>query len=255
MTASIAALFRHPIKGFTPEKLDRATLRPGEAFPCDRRFAVEDGPCGFNPAAPAFIPKQRFAVLAKIAQVAKARTAYDEESGVLRATAPRAPAFEGSLDDAAGKTAFAGWLSDLLGEAASGQLRVIDGEGHRFLDHPQGHVSIINLASVRDFEARLGRPVDPLRFRANLYVEGWPPWAENSWIGRDLRLGQARATVFKTITRCAAPGVDPTTAERDLDVTGELHRLYGHVLCGVYVQVTEGGTIAVGDVAEISPLQ
>ena len=252
MTASIAALFRHPIKGFTPEKLDLATLRPGEAFPGDRLFAVEDGPCGFDPAAPAFVPKQRFAVLAKIAQVAKARTAYDEESGVLRATAADAPAFEARLDEAAGKTAFAGWLADLLGEAASGQLRVIDGEGHRFLDHPLGHVSVINLASVRDLEARIGRPLDPLRFRANLYVEGWPAWAENGWTGRELRLGEARARVFKPITRCAAPGVDPETAERDIDVTAALHRLYGHLLCGIYVQVTQGGTIAQGDVAEVS---
>jgi len=69
------------------------------------------------------------------------------------------------------------WLAALLGEAAVGPLRVIDGAGHRFLDHPLGHISVINLASLRDLEARLGRPVDPLRFRANLYVEGWPAWA------------------------------------------------------------------------------
>ncbi|HWA62367.1 MAG TPA: MOSC domain-containing protein [Caulobacteraceae bacterium] len=251
MTAAIAALFRHPIKGFTPEKLDRAELVPGGAFPGDRLYAVEDGPSGFDAAAPGFIPKQRFTVLAKIAEVARARTRYDDATGVLTANAEGQPDFRGDLTEEAGRTAFAAWLAGLLGEAATGPLRVLDGVGHRFLDHPLGHVSIINLASIRDLEQRLGRPVDPLRFRANLYVEGWPAWAENGWEGRTVRLGTAEATVFKTIVRCAAPGVDPATAIRDMDIPAELHRLYGHVLCGVYIQVTRPGTIAEGDPIEV----
>jgi hypothetical protein len=251
MTGSIAALFRHPIKGFTPQKVSAALLRAGEAFPGDRLFAVEDGPSGFDPANPGFIPKQRFAVLAKIAEVARAHTDYDEASGALTATAPGAPAFAGDLSRPVAQAAFAEWLTALLGDAASGPLRVVAGGGHRFLDHPLGHVSIINLASVRDFAARLGRPVDPLRFRANLYVEGWPAWAENDWTGRDLTLGAARARVFKPITRCTAPDVDPATAARDIETTARLHEFYGHLLCGIYVQVTEDGRIAEGDEAEL----
>ena len=254
MTTAIAALFRHPIKGFTPQELDSARLVAGEAFPGDRLFAVEDGPCGFDPAAPTFIPKGRFAVLAKIARVARARTRYDEETGVLRASAAGAADFEGRLTDEAGRTAFANWLTALLADAATGPLRVVDGAGHRFLDHPKGHISIVNLASVRDLEARLGRPLDPLRFRANLYVEGWPAWAENAWADQEMVLGQARARVFQPITRCAAPGVDPVTAERDIDVTGALHRLYGHMWCGIYARVTAGGVVAQGDMARIARL-
>jgi uncharacterized protein YcbX len=247
MTGVISALFRHPIKGFTPEPVERAALTAGGAFPADRLYAVEDGPSGFDPAAPGFIPKQKFAVLAKIAEVAKARTAFDETTGVLTATAEGLPQFRGDLSQADGKTAFAEWLNALLGDAATGPLRVIDGLGHRFLDHPLGHVSIINLASVRDLAQKLGRPVDPLRFRGNLYVEGWPAWIENTWDGREMSLGGARAKVFKTIVRCAATMVDPATAERDIDVPAALFEHYGHVLCGIYVHVTEGGAIAVGD--------
>lgn len=251
MNAVISALFRHPIKGFTPEKLDRARLDADGAFPADRLFAVEDGPSGFDPGAPVFMPKQRFAVLAKIAEVAKARTAFDDATGVLTATAQGMPEFVGNLAEADAKAAFADWLTMLLGEAADGPLRVIDGVGHRFLDHPLGHVSIINLASVRDLEQKLDRPVDPLRFRANLYVDGWPAWIENTWEGRSLTLGEARAKVFKTIVRCAATAVDPVTAERDIDVPAALFEHYGHVLCGIYVHVTHGGDIAVGDAVAV----
>jgi uncharacterized protein YcbX len=247
MTAAIAALFRHPIKGFTPEKLRRAQLAAGEAFPGDRLYALEDGPCGFDAAHPAFIPKQRFAVLAKIAEVARAKTRFDDQAGVLHAEAEGRAPFAGRLDEPEGQAAFARWVAELLGDAAQGPLRLIDGAGHRFLDHPQGHVSIINLASVRDLEQRLGLSLDPLRFRANLYVEGWPAWAENDWPGRRFMLGEAEAEVFKPIVRCAATGVDPTSAIRDLDLPAELFRLYGHPNCGIYVHVTRGGLVREGD--------
>jgi hypothetical protein len=251
MDARIAALFRHPLKGFTPEGVAEATLVAGGAFPADRLYAVEDGPSGFDPAAPAWVSKQRFTVLAKIAEVARARTQFDADGRRLTATADGRPPFAGDLTTPDGRAAFATWLADLLGEAASGPLKVLDAPGHRFLDHPLGHVSIINLASVRDLETRIGRPVDPLRFRGNLLVDGWPAWAENDWEGRTVWLGPVRTKVFKPIVRCAAPGVDPATAVRDLDIPAELHRLYGHLLCGIYVHVETDGVVRAGDVARV----
>jgi len=254
MRAQVTRLCRHPVKGFNPEDLAQADLVAGACFPCDRLYAVEDGPSGFDPAAPGYVPKQRFTVLAKMAAVARARTAYDEDTGVLTAAAEGYPAFSGDLRAEAGQAGFAAWLGELLGEEASGPLKVIAGPGaHRFMDHPSGHVSIISLDSVRDLEQRIGRPIDPLRFRANLYVEGWPAWAENEWAGRTLKIGSATATGFKPIVRCAATAVDPVTALSDLDIPAALFEQYGHVLCGLYVQVTGGGRVAVGDAVEILP--
>ena len=253
MTAAISALFRHPIKGFTPEKVKLAELSEGKAFPGDRLFALEDGPCGFDPANPGFIPKQRFAVLAKIAEVARARTRFDDATGLFHASAEGHQPYVGQLSEPDGRAAFAEWMTELLGEAAQGPLRLIDGVGHRFLDHPSGHVSVINLASVRALGERLGKSLDPLRFRANLYVEGWPAWAENDWTSRRIDLGAVQTEVFKPIIRCAAPGVDPTSAIRDLDIPAELFRLYGHTLCGVYVQVKQGGVVREGDSVSTLP--
>ena len=248
----IASLWRHPVKGFTPERLASATLAAGGYFPCDRLYAVEDGPSGFDPAAPGWVPKQKFTVLAKIAEVARARTAYDEASSVLTASADGRAAFKGALDEEIGREAFAAWLTDFLGKEASGPLKVVQAPGHRFTDHPQGHVSIVNLASVRELEARIGRPVDPLRFRANLYVDGWPAWIENEAAeGAKVRIGGAEATLFKPIVRCVATHVDPATGERDMDVVKALFDHFGHLHCGIYVHVTKGGALAEGDAAEI----
>ena len=249
MTASIAALFRYPIKGFAPERRIDAHLKVGGAFPGDRLFAVEDGPSGYDPAAPAWVSKQKFTVLAKYAEVARAHTAYDDSTGRLTATAPGRAAFSDDIRTDDGKTAFCSWLAGLLAEQTSAPLKMFDGHGHRFLDHPLGHVSILNLASVRDLGQRLGRTLDPLRFRANVHVEGWPAWAELDWTGRRLRLGGAQTTVFKPIVRCAAPDVDPATAVRDLETTAELFAQYGHLHMGIYVQVIDAGHIAEGDAA------
>ncbi len=251
MTGRIAALFQYPIKGFTPQSVERADLAVAAAFPGDRLFAVEDGPSGFDPDHPRFITKQKFTVLAKIADVARARTHYDTATGRLRASAPGRGDIEADLHAPEGRRAFARWLTQLLGEAASGELKVLDGGGYRFLDDPKGHVSILNLASVVDLADRLGRPLDPLRFRANIHVEGWAPWLENAWAGRSMRLGEVEARVIAPIVRCAAPAVDPTTAVRDVDVVGELYRHFGHMLCGVYVHVTRGGAVAARDAASV----
>lgn len=248
MSGHVAAIFRHPVKGFTPEPLSHVDLAPGEGFPHDRIFAVENGPSGFDPAEPTFVPKQKFTVLMSLPRVAAARTRYDEATGTLRASAPDLPPFLGILQEAAGRESFAAWLTGLLGDDLSGPLKVVQAPAaHRFTDHPQGQVSIINLASIRDLGQRMGVELDPLRFRANLYVDGWPAWAELAWTGRRLMLGWGAAQVFKPIVRCAAINVHPQTAERDLDLTKALFDNFGHMNCGIYVRVTNTGRVSLGD--------
>ena len=246
MTGRIASLWRHPVKGFTPERLRSAQLEAGGFFPCDRLYAVEDGPSGFDEASPAWISKMKFTVLAKLPEVARVRTAYDEASGVFSATAEGQEAFAGALTTDAGRAAFARWLAGFLGESAAGPLKVVQASGYRFTDHPLGQVSVVNLASVRDLEAKIGQPVDPLRFRANVYVDGWPAWVENTPGGGRVWLGKASATVFAPIVRCIATHVDPATGERDIDLVRALHDHFGHLHCGIYVTVTEGGDVGEG---------
>jgi uncharacterized protein YcbX len=254
MAAHIAALFQYPIKGFTPQGVESARLETGRVFPGDRLMAVEDGPCGFDARAPGFVRKSKFTVLARHPGIARIRTHLALDTGRLTAMAPDTKAFEGRMSDPAARNAFAGWLTDCLARLApgvfTGPLRLIEGGDHRFTDHPKGHVSVLNLASVRDLEARLGVAIDPARFRANIHVEGWSAWAENEWTGLALRLGAARARVFAPIVRCAATCADPVTGIRDHDIPAALHRLYGHVLCGIYAQVEAPGEVRPGDGVE-----
>ncbi len=243
---TVRSLFRHPVKGFTPEKMASARLAPGAPWPCDRLYAVENGPSGFDPAHPAHISKFMFTVLASIPRVALARTRFDETTHTISVQAEGFDGFESALSTQAGRSAFAGWLTHFLGET-QGALKVVHADGHRFFDNPRGHVSAINLESVRDLERRLGRPVDPARFRGNVYFEGWPAWSELSLAaGGRVRLGDAEAVVVKPIERCIATHVDPGRGERDLEVVPALRRFLGHVHCGVYLQVAAAGSVEPG---------
>jgi uncharacterized protein YcbX len=254
MEAKITALWRHPVKGFTPEPVANATLEAGQGFPFDRLFAVEYGPSGFDPLAPAFISKTRFTVLAHMPQVARARTSYDQNTRMFRVSAEGQPDLGADLTSETGRLALEQWLTHLLDGDPSRPLKLLHhAPGHRFMDHPQGHVSILNLASVRDLEARLGRPIDPLRFRANIWVEGWPAWAEHDWKGRSLTLGDGKATVYAPIVRCAAVEVDPQTAERDLPVVQALFDAYGHMDMGLYLHVTHTAQLQPGLTVALNP--
>ena len=252
LRGQLVDLRRHPVKGFTAEALASVALEEGRPFPHDRLFAVEAGDSGFDPAAPSHVSKFKFAVLANTAAVARVRTLYDEATCSLEAEAKGAPPFSGRMDQPADRAAFVEWLKPVLGEEApEAPLRVIPGAGWRFFDAPDGHISLINLASVRDLGEQVGAALDPLRFRANLYVEGWPAWAEMDLpAGALVTAGGATLTVGRPIRRCAAVHVDPTTAVRDQDLVRALHTAYGHMFCGVYLQVAQGGVLSVGDRVE-----
>ncbi len=120
-------------------------------------------------------------------------------------------------------------------------------------DHEAGrywYVSVVNAASLRALEAFADVPVDPVRFRANIYIDGAPAWAELDWAGREIAVGGARLRVARPIERCAATNVNPATAERDLNLPRALKRGFGHLHMGVYAVVTKGGEVAIGDAVE-----
>ena len=96
------------------------------------------------------------------------------------------------------------------------------------------------------------REIDPLRFRANIYLDTDSPWAELDWIDKQLDIGEARLEVYARTERCAATNVDPQTAERDLAIPAALERTYGHQDFGVYAKVVQGGVIKTGDPAGIT---
>ena len=50
--------------------------------------------------------------------------------------------------------------------------RLVRAQAGHFMDKPDNVLSLINLATVRSLEERWGHAIDPLRFRANFYIDG-----------------------------------------------------------------------------------
>jgi len=246
-SAQIASLYRYPVKGLSPEPLPRVTLRVGQTFPADRRYAIENGPSGFDPANPKWMPKAHFLMLMRDEWLVPLRTRFDEESHILTIRSGDEIAASGNLESPEGRAAIEAFFANQHAGDIKGPPKLLASPGHSFSDVARKVVSIINLASLRAIENMVGTPVHPLRFRANLYVEGWPAWHEFDLVGRTLALGDARATIVKRITRCAAVNVDPESAARDLAIPQALMRRFGHNECGIYAEVTAAGSIAVGD--------
>ncbi len=244
----LASLYRYPVKGLSAEPIAAAELEVDGYFPCDRLFALENGPSGFDPAAPAHQPKIKFLMLMRNGALAGLATRYDATSRILTISRAGRAAARGDLRTAEGRRAIEAYLTDYLGDEIRGAVKLLEApDGFRFTDSKSGFVSLVNLASVAAIEAAQGAKVDPLRFRGNLYIEGAPAWAEATWPGQSLKIGGARLNVLKMTDRCAATGVEPGTGRRDMDLVQTLRMSFGHIDCGVYARVEVGGRVATGD--------
>ena len=253
----VVRLFRYPVKGLSPEPMEAMALTRAHGIERDRSFALALGTTEFDPARPQPLAKTNFLMLARNEILARLQTRLDQDHRLIVRLDGRIVA-EGMLDDAAGRTAIEDFFTAFVGDAARGRVRVVSAPGHRFTDIGapvpgfMDCVSLINLASLRALEAAMSRRLDPLRFRANIYVDGLPAWAEFDRLGTSLTVGGAECQVVRRTRRCPATNVDLATAQRDADVPKSLRDAFGHADLGVYLQPIGVSTVAPGDVVSMS---
>lgn len=116
------------------------------------------------------------------------------------------------------------WLSGFIGKAC--RLVHVPAERARFIQGNLGTqekvgfadgfpLLLIGQTSLDDLSGRVGRPLDMLRFRPNLVIEGAPAYAEDGW--QRIRIGEVEFRVAKGCTRCILTTIDPQTGERSTD--------------------------------------
>ena len=96
-TPKISAIYRYPVKGLSPEPLERVRLGVGATLPSDRLYAIENGPSGFDPAAARHAPKQRYLMLMRNDRLAWLRTRFDDASHTLSVESEGRTAIRGDL--------------------------------------------------------------------------------------------------------------------------------------------------------------
>lgn len=251
MSATIVKIQRFPIKGLSPEPIDDIELLPSAGIPMDRMYGFARHGSGFDPDKPTPLPKDKFVVLLTQEALANLKTSFDPESGALHCSGPDGPVcFNLNTDD--GRRAAEMWLSDYLSLPDKEPPSFVHAAPHRFTDvsvvSPQmmNSVSLLNRESVRDLESRIDAEIDPARFRANIELEGLPPWWELENVGKTLQIGDVKLRLIKRTQRCAATEVNPATGKRDLKLPYLLRRSLGHMDMGVYAEVVTGGVLRVG---------
>ena len=198
MNGQITALYHYPVKGLSAQPLDSVSLTPGQGFPHDRVFGFARPGAGYDPDTFRPLPKNRFHVVMTTAALAGLRSHYDPATGQLTLHHNGTSLLSADLGTDDGAEAAVEALMAFLDLPAEERPILARGGDNRFTDisvvspEMMNAVSLINLASVRDLETRAGAPVDPMRFRGNIYFDGWPAFSELDLVDREITLGDVR---------------------------------------------------------------
>lgn len=256
--ARIVALYRYPVKGFTPEACEALTALPEGRVAGDRvlgfRFADSRAPGG------EWSRKHEFVALVNTPGLARLELHYDHEALRLHVSLDGARLAADGLDTG-GRERIAGAIqafvlglaeNPLSGHPGRLPLRPVgDGRTPRFPDNQAGQITLHSRDSLSAVAAAAGDlALDEMRFRSNIVIEGVCAWGEQDWLGRTIRIGQTTFDVVRHKTRCLATHANPRTGERDLPLMTTLVKAFGQkeptfavgiVTCG------SGGEIHLGD--------
>ncbi|OED47490.1 molybdenum cofactor biosysynthesis protein [Rhodobacteraceae bacterium (ex Bugula neritina AB1)] len=249
MTAEVTDIWRHPLKSHGREALDSVTMIAGQTMPGDRVWAVAHETSTADGSQ--WVPCQNFTRGSKAPGLMAINAALDDASGQLTLRHPAQPDLTFDPENPADLQRFLDWGKPLLPEnrAASSHIVRVPGRGMTDTDFPS--VTLCNLASHRAVEQAIGHSLSPLRWRGNIWFDLDEPWAENTWLGREVQIGAAVFAVRERVVRCLATTANPETGERDADTLKTLKDTWGHQDFSVYAEVVRGGEIRLGDAVKV----
>ncbi len=262
MTATVARLYRYPVKGMSAEPCDRLRVLASGAPEGDRvlGFLLQSALAAPDRemAGADWWRKERFTVLMNTPGLARLAAAFDADTRRLEVRLDGRTLAVGDVADPADRrrladavTAYVRGLDDSSLKPGDALHLVGDGATPRFHDRGPRHVTLMASASVAALAEVIGAEVDERRFRMNVVLDGLRPWEELEWIGRSVRVGALEFEVTGPVIRCLATHANPVTGERDLQVMTTLTRGMGQdePTMGVLAVPRSGGELTVGDAA------
>ncbi|AZF06545.1 MOSC domain-containing protein [Pseudomonas sp. R5-89-07] len=223
----LSALYRYPLKSGKAQALQQIGLDK-LGLEGDRRWMLVDEASG------RFLTQR---AVAKMSQL----TALWNTAGGLTLSSPGYPTLDVALPGADALRGVTIWHDSLrvpdAGDAAAAWVSAFIGKPTRLVHMPidrarateagygqdddrvgfaDGYpLLLIGQASLDDLCAQIGRPMEMLRFRPNLVIEGGEAFAEDGW--KRLRIGDVEFRVVKPCSRCVLTTIDPQTGERSPD--------------------------------------
>jgi uncharacterized protein YcbX len=253
----VVALYRYPLKGFTPEDCETLTVLDEGRIAGDRvlgvRFADTDVPDDV------WSRKHGMLALINTPGLARLRVTFDAKTLRLRITNDTLVLADQVLNpDGRRRIAdvLANYVIKLEGNPLTNHrerlpLRVIgDGHSPRYHDEQPGRVTLHGRGSLQAVQAAIGNEVSEVRFRSNIAVDGLAAWEEQNWVGQKIRIGAVEFDVVKPKTRCLATHANPVTGERDQPILTTLTQKIGQenpTFAVAMLPSWSGGQIRVGD--------
>lgn len=254
MTARVAWIYTAPVKGLALSSLEEARLST-DGIVGDRRFYLVTG-------------EGRMANGKLCGPLQTVVPAYDPEAGSLELRFPDGEVAKGTVELGAplvtdffgrpvkGREVEGPWSRALSGFAGR-ELRLVrtDDEGAGVDRGRQAGATLLSRASVERLADVLGldAPLDPRRFRMSLGVEGVAPHEEDTWLGRQVQVGEAVVVPHGNVGRCLVTRQDPDTGLPNVDTLAGLTRYRGvmettePLPLGVWGEVVRAGRVRVGD--------
>jgi uncharacterized protein YcbX len=250
VTITVTALATTPVKALRLHVVDAIELG-GEGARDDRRFCVIDD-------------RGRMLNGKHVGALQTVIAAFDAAAGELGLCFPdgsevRAPVAHAEpleisfFSHACGARALEGPWAAALSEHLGQSVRLVEPE--RGVDRGrEGGVSVISRASLsRLAQEAGGTSVDARRFRMLIEIDGVDAHAEDGWVGRRIRLGEAEVAFNGHVGRCLTTSRDPDSGEVTLPTLDTL-RAYRSGLdtteplpFGIYGEVVSPGAVRVGD--------
>jgi len=245
-----------PVKGLALVEVDSVLLDP-TGVEANRRFHIVDA------------DGRRYNQLRNGALV-QIRPEYDGERLALHfpdgTTAEEEVALDGEITTdfygrpVQGRLVQGPW-SDALSAWAGRPLRLVQAPPGGAVDRGRGHVSMVSRASLEELGRQSGQngTVDGRRFRMLFELDDCAPHEEDTWIKRQVRIGDAVVYLRGDVGRCAITTQNPDSGVPDFDTlrTIKAYRIETanekgkkHLPFGVYGEVVEPGRVAVGDCVE-----
>nr|WP_298136906.1 MOSC domain-containing protein [uncultured Pseudomonas sp.] len=225
---NLSGMYRYPLKSGAGEPLTQTRV-DALGIVGDRRWMVVDAQSGRFLTQRLLAPMNRITtawqgseqVLLSAPGMDDLPIAVPDQQAELRPVA----IWRDSLSVPDAGDAAAAWLSQFLGRAC--RLVYVPAQRARQVDQAYAEAGdrvafadgfpllLIGQASLDDLSARVGRPLEMLRFRPNLVVTGSSAYEEDEW--RRIRIGTVEFRVVKGCSRCIMTTLDPQTGERAAD--------------------------------------
>jgi uncharacterized protein YcbX len=196
----VEELYTFPVKGARGERPAEIKIDPAIGVVGDRRFGIKRTP----KQGDGWMDKIHFRVCMNTPEMAV-----------------QVPKMAGGRPEPA-------WLKQVASAIGETELATLDTKGkYNLVDtDPFAHgptVSFLNLATVRAVAKESGLPIEPERFRMNIWFDNNQPFSELDWANdfpgtREFMVGKLKFRIQDACERCQATEANPATGQRDLPV-------------------------------------